>query len=47
MYKHIKKLLDSTINEDVILEIPKNSKMGHFSTPIAMMLAKKTKQKSK
>lgn len=41
MYKHIKNLLDSTINEDVILEIPKNSKMGHFSTPIAMMLAKK------
>ena len=41
MYKHIKQLLDSTINEDTILEIPKNPKMGHFSTPVALMLAKK------
>lgn len=41
MYKHIKQLLDSNINEDVILEIPKNPKMGHFSTPIALILAKK------
>lgn len=41
MYKHIKRLLDSNIGEDVVLEIPKNPKMGHFSTPIALVLAKK------
>ena len=42
MYKHIKRLLDSVISEDIILEIPKNPKMGHFSTPIALILAKKS-----
>lgn len=44
MYKHIKQLLDNTIGEDTILEIPKNPKMGHFSTPIALILAKKLKK---
>lgn len=41
MYRHIKQLLDSAIDEDIVLEIPKNSKMGHLSTPIALILAKK------
>ncbi len=44
MYKHIKEILDSNIGEDVVLEIPKNPKMGHFSTPIALILAKQQKK---
>lgn len=44
MYKHIKNILDKALSENVILEIPKDSKMGHFSTPIALILSKKQKQ---
>ncbi len=47
MYKHVKHILDVTLGQDVILEIPKDSRMGHFATPIAFILAKKEKKSPK
>lgn len=43
MYQHIKHILDSTLGQNVILEVPKDSKNGHFATPIAFSLAKELK----
>ncbi|RAX55240.1 arginine--tRNA ligase [Helicobacter sp. 16-1353] len=47
MYKRIKNILDSTLGQNVILEIPKDSKMGHFATPIAFILAKQENKNPK
>ncbi|MDE6885739.1 MAG: arginine--tRNA ligase [Helicobacteraceae bacterium] len=44
MYYKIKDILDSTLQKDVILEIPKDSKIGHLATPIAFILAKELKK---
>ena len=47
MYEVVKDILDSIIGCDVILEIPKNYKLGHFSTTIAFTLAKERKDSPK
>lgn len=44
MYHKIKQILDSTLACDVLLEIPKDSSLGHFATPLALILAKNKKQ---
>ena len=44
MYATIKNLLDSTLECDTILNIPKDFKMGHFATPMAFTLAKKLRK---
>lgn len=44
MYQHIKHILDSTLGYNVVLEVPKDSKNGHFATPIAFSLAKQLKR---
>lgn len=41
MYATIKNILDSTLEYDTILNVPKDFKMGHFATPLAFSLAKK------
>lgn len=43
MYKEVKDILDSKIGRDVILEVPKDPSLGHFSTTIAFTLAKEMK----
>lgn len=42
MYHSVKKVLDDALGESVILEIPKDSSLGHFATPIAFSIAKRT-----
>lgn len=41
MYKSVKNILDSALGENVILNIPKDSSLGHFATPIAFIIAKR------
>lgn len=43
MYKTVKDILDSAIGHDVVLEVPKDYKLGHFSTTIAFTLSKEKK----
>lgn len=40
MYSKVKKILDSTLKRDVVLEIPKDSKKGDFATTAAFCIAK-------
>lgn len=47
MYEHIKNILDNTLGQNTPLEIPKDSKMGHFATPLAFILAKQQKTNPK
>lgn len=47
MYRHIKNILDNTLGQNTPLEIPKDSKMGHFATPLAFILAKQQKTNPK
>ncbi|RDU65095.1 arginine--tRNA ligase [Helicobacter sp. MIT 14-3879] len=47
MYHSIKDILDSALNQNVLLEIPKDSKRGHFATPIAFILSKVYKRPPK
>ncbi len=47
MYDTIKNILDSTLQCDVLLNVPKDSKMGHFATPLAFTLAKKLQKNPK
>lgn len=44
MQHTIKDILDSAFNADVVLNIPKDSTLGHFATPIAFSLAKTLKK---
>lgn len=44
MQHTIKDILDSAFNADVVLNIPKDSTLGHFATPIAFSLAKMLKK---
>lgn len=47
MYATIKNILDSTLECDIILNVPKDFKMGHFATPMAFTLAKKLQKNPK
>ncbi len=47
MYATIKNILDSTLECDTILNVPKDFKMGHFATPMAFTLAKKLQKNPK
>lgn len=47
MYATIKNILDSTLECDTILNVPKDFKMGHFATPLAFTLAKKLQKNPK
>ncbi len=44
MYNSIKRILDSALDADIVLNIPRDSKMGHFATPHALTLAKTLKK---
>ena len=44
MYDKVKGILDSAFGCDCILNIPKDSQMGHFATPLAFSLAKSLKK---
>lgn len=44
MYSKVKGILDDAFGCDTILNIPKDSKMGHFATPLAFSLAKSLKK---
>lgn len=44
MHLHIKRLIEKTLEREIVLEKPKDISLGHFATPIAFSLAKEEKK---
>ena len=44
MHLEIKRLIETTIQKDIVLEKPKDISLGHYATPIAFSLAKEEKK---
>lgn len=44
MHKFVKNYIENKLNKPIVLELPKDRTLGHFSTPVAFSLAKELKK---